>query len=106
MSTALLQSDFQMNRRRGIRLEFILHEDGVCYKTPLEPLVTCTLCAKQHPQLWVAWRKPAGTWGHWVVFRYLGAEHVPDLSVPISVPQPPHGARKLAAAENSQAWHN
>jgi len=105
MSLNLLQSSCQLSRRKGVRLEFVLHVDGVCYQPPLEPLVPCTVCGKAHLQLWVAWRKPAGSWGAWTVFRYLGEKHVPDLSVPIAVPRVPKDATKLSPPENARGWH-
>ena len=105
MSINLLQSDFRMSRRKGVRLEFTLHEDGLCYQAPLDPLVPCHICGKAHEQIWVAWRKPAGAWGHWTVFRYLGEEHVPDLSIPIAVPRPPLGAVKLSPEDSCALWH-
>jgi hypothetical protein len=105
MSLNLLQSTFCMSRKQGVRLEFTLHEEGLCYKPPLEPMVPCCVCAQAHEQLWVAWRKPAGCFGAWTVFRYLGEEHCPDLSVPIAVPLPPKGARKMPGKENSETWH-
>jgi hypothetical protein len=105
MSLNLLQSSFRTSRKRGVRLEFTLHEEGLCYKPALEPLVSCTVCDSAHEQLWVAWRKPAGFWGAWTVFRYLGEEHVPDLTVPIAVPRVPKDATKLAPKENSATWH-
>ena len=105
MSLNLLQSSFSTSRQKGVRLEFTLHEEGLCYKPALEPLVPCTVCGGAHEQLWVAWRKPAGSWGAWTVFRYLGEEHVPDLSVPIAVQSVPKDATKLGPQENAQAWH-
>ena len=105
MSLNLLQSSFSTSRLKGVRLEFTLHEEGLCYKPALEPLVPCTVCGGAHEQLWTAWRKPAGTWGAWTVFRYLGEEHVPDLSVPIAVPRVPKDATKLSPPENARAWH-
>ena len=105
MSLNLLQANLRTSRRKGVRLEFTLHEEGLCYKPPLDPLVPCCICGKAHQQIWVAWRKPAGFWGHWTVFRYLGEEHVPDLSIPIAVPRPPRDAVKLSPRENAAAWH-
>lgn len=105
MSVNLWQSSFRTSRTKGVRLDFTLHEEGLCYKPPLEPLVPCTVCGGAHEQLWVAWRKPAGSWGAWTIFRYLGAAHVPDLSVPIAVPRVPKGATKLTRKENAETWH-
>ena len=104
MSLNLLQSSFRTSRRKGVRLEFYLTQDGVSYGPPTEP-IACQVCGKEHPQLYTAWRKPVGFWGAWTVFRYLGEEHTPDLSIPIAVPTPPKGAVKLSARENAAAWH-
>ncbi len=104
MSTNLLQSSFRMARRKGVRLEFYLTQDGLSHG-PATELVQCRFCVGQHPQLYVAWRKPAGTWGHWTVFRYLGEEHVPDLSIPIPVPSLPRNAVKLSPEDSCALWH-
>jgi hypothetical protein len=106
MSLNLLQSNFRTSRQQGVRLEFTLHAEGICYKPALEPLVPCAICGGAHEQIRVAWRKPAGTWGAWTVFRYLGTKHVPDLSLPITIPRLPKGARKLTQQENSDTWHS
>lgn len=59
-----------------------------------------TTCAK----LYRIFRRPVGMWGCWVVFRYNGAEHVPDLSVPIGVEKLPRGAKPLTNEEAAQYW--
>ena len=41
------------------------------------------------------YRRPAGTLGCWVVFRYNGEEHGPDLSIPISVFKLPRDAERV-----------
>jgi len=71
----------------------------------IDPLVPCHICGGQHPQLYIAWRKPCGAFGAWTVFRYLGEEHVPDLSIPIAVNRVPRGADKLSPRNNSETWH-
>jgi hypothetical protein len=57
-----------------------------------------------NPHLYRFWRKPAGMFGCWVVFRYNGGEHVPDLSVPISLFKMPRDAEKLSDAESVAHW--
>lgn len=83
--------------RRGVGLEFyhVDHEE-----------VACPLCGRSHPQLFIAYRKPRGTWGHWVVFMYNGEEHVPDLSVPIEVDKLPRDAKPVNFYENARSWHS
>jgi len=58
------------------------------------------------PFIWIATRKPCGMLGCWVVFRYNGEEHVPDLSIPIRVERIPRGARKLSQEESLKIWKN
>jgi hypothetical protein len=61
---------------------------------------TVTTCAK----LYRIWRKPVGMWGCWVVFRWNGEEHVPDLSVPIGVDKLPRDAEALTDDEAAKYW--
>lgn len=103
--------------RRGVLLEFYLathykwiNADGKECTGSLTEATEEIECSQhcnwgKHPQLYVAWRRPVATWGHWVVFRYLGEEQVPDLSIPIAVESVPRGARKLTAQENAEHWH-
>lgn len=67
---------------------------------------TCQVCGRKHPRVSVAFRKPVGMFGPWVVFRYNGGEQVPDLSIPIPVFQLPIGARTLSDEESSKIWHS
>ena len=61
---------------------------------------------KKHivPKLYRIWRKPAGMFGCWVVFRINGTEQVPDLSCPIGLPKLPRDAEALTNAEAIEAW--
>lgn len=105
--SSLLQFHGEIGRQ-GVLLEFERYIQDIdkpiseCY---LDPRVPCTICGKDHPQVGVAWRKPCGMLGCWVQFRYLGAIHAPDLSVPICVPEWPKGTRILTPEENSELWH-
>ena len=93
--------------RRGVRLEFILVDSTRDWRmSDVEPRVPCNICQKDHAQIRVAWRKPRGMSGCWVVFRYNGADHAPDLSVPINVEQLPRDAEPLSPEENSRSWHS
>jgi len=113
MSSAL-QFKGKVSPARGFRLEFYLVDEvrgnpddpnSTWIKEVDRELVDCTECDQQHPQLYTAWRVPAGIVGQWVTFRYLGEEHVPDLSIPIPVPRLPRTARRMSNRENSLAWH-
>lgn len=59
---------------------------------------------KTHPVLYRVYRRPVGMLGCWVVFRYNGGEHVPDLSVPISTFRLPRDAERLTDAEALRYW--
>jgi hypothetical protein len=56
------------------------------------------------PRLYRVFRKPAGMFGCWVVFRWNGKEHVPDLSVPIGVEKLPRDATPLSDSEAANYW--
>jgi hypothetical protein len=109
--SALLQFKGKTSREKGVGLMFYLVDEVTPYegatwkKKVTREEVDCTICNKQHPQLYRAWRKPAGRFGCWIVFRYLGDEHVPDLSVPICVQKVPYGGKALSQEENSEYWH-
>ena len=59
---------------------------------------------KTYYRLWRIYRKPAGMWGPWVVFRWLGEKHAPDLSVPISTFRLPRDAKRLTDEECEAYW--
>jgi hypothetical protein len=111
--SSLLQFNGKVSKR-GVELRFYLVDPESVYNYKGEPqlsldeieLIDCPICGKQHPQLYTAWRKPAGMFGCWVVFRYNGEEHVPDLSIPIRVAKVPKGAKKLTPEENATVWHS
>lgn len=107
--SSLLQFGGEIGKK-GVRLEFVKSYIpwGECHQfcKPQEgESVPCSVCNEEHPQLYVAWRKPRGMFGVWVVFQYNGQEQVPDLSIPIDVEKLPRDARPLSLEENSQAWH-
>jgi hypothetical protein len=114
-----LQFGGPITRQRGFGLTFYLvnpvsriigqRADGSTYGYETDEDAECEVCAecgKTHPVLYRAWRKPAGQWGAWTVFRYNGDEHVPDLSVPIRVSTLPRGAVRLSADEAARYWHS
>ena len=109
--------------RKGVRLQFVLVRKGKDWEryngpgshnpTPdstsfTEPAdtYTCATCGRTHARIAVAWRRPVGMWGQWVVFRYNGSEHVPDLSTPIDVFTYPRGSQLLTDEESSRIWHS
>lgn len=59
---------------------------------------------KWFARIWTAPRVPCGIFGPWVVFRYNGEEHVPDLSCPISISKLPRDAKPMGMAECLEAW--
>ena len=61
----------------------------------------CPTCGQDHAKLYGFWRKPLGMWGHWVVFRYNGEKHVPDLSIPLSLEKLPRDAKPISL----EYWH-
>ena len=67
----------------------------------------CQRCGRYHERLFTFARKPAGMLGCWVVFRWHGEEHVPDLSLPIGIPgKPPKGAVPMSDEESTEHWHS
>ena len=90
---------------RGVGLQFVLREKDAAWNAPPLEEVPCPICDRVHERIHVAYRKPCGMFGPWVVFRYNGEKHVPDLSIPISVDRLPAGAEPLSDEENSKAWH-
>jgi len=128
--SSLLQFDGEVDER-GVGLLFYATDNGKCYGKDLEtlpcarcegigeyptpssppgaPSQTNTVCEVCHGRpnqsvLYRAFRKPAGMFGPWVLFRYLGETHAPDLSVPIAVPEIPRGAVRLADSEIRAYW--
>jgi len=106
--SSLLQFNGETSKR-GVGLQFY-HTHGIetdlppIHGNPSEP-VMCAICGKTHPRIHVAWRKPVGMFGPWVVFRYHGKENVPDLSCPIAVHVLPKGARAMTDDESNETWH-
>jgi len=105
--TSLMQFHGETDRHKGVNLIFErpwekLQPGG--YR-PSERFF-CKKCQKEHGVLYTAWRKPAGMFGCWVVFRYNGTEHVPDLSVPIDVEDLPRGAIRMSDENACTYWTN
>lgn len=66
----------------------------------------CSHCHKEHARIHVAYRRPVGMLGQYVLFRYNGEEHAPDLSVPIGVTVLPRDAQPMSAADCERYWHS
>lgn len=102
--SSLLQFNGQVNQQKGIGLMFYLDNKPTIGLYGSE-VYQCQ-CGKSHEQLYRAWRKPREMFGPWVVFQYNGEQHIPDLSVPISVDILPKDAKPLSIAECSAYWHS
>ena len=98
---SLLQFDGRVDER-GVELRFVLEDE---HYNGLEKF-PCATCGGEHERIYTAWRKPCGTMGQWVVFRYLGVENVPDLSIPIGVPRLPRGVTRLSDEECCKIWRS
>lgn len=100
--------------RRGVGLQFVLIKKEHWFVGDLKGLtrdvdverVPCKTCGKDHARLHIAYRKPVGMFGCWVVFRYNGEKQVPDLSVPISIEKLPRDAKPVTDEENEKYWHS
>ncbi len=55
-------------------------------------------------RIWTFARKPKGMFGCWVVFRYNGKDHVPDMSCPQGMFKLPRDARPMTIAETINTW--
>jgi len=65
----------------------------------------CSSCGEIHPRLYSFARKPVGMMGCWVMFRYNGETHVPDLSCPHGLDRIPRGAVQHSFEESEELWH-
>ncbi len=107
---SLLQ--FRGDVQRGkVGLQFVLvrpsvPEDDTPYSMVDVETFICCKCGQEHSRIAVAYRRPVGMLGCWVVFRYLGKENVPNLSIPISVLTYPRGSRVLSNDESAKLWHS
>jgi len=54
--------------------------------------------------LYRIYRRPVGLFGPWVIFRYNGVTHTPDLSIPIAVFKLPRDATRLTEEEADNYW--
>ena len=66
----------------------------------------CSICGREHSNIYIAYRKPLGMFGCWVTFRYNNDIHVPDLSIPISIEKLPRDAVKMSQEDAEKLWHS
>jgi hypothetical protein len=106
--SSLMQFTGKSDRKRGVQLqcykvieeEWQANSDNSDFLKPAEE-EPCLTCGIPHPKLYGFWRKPAGMFGPWVVFRYKGKENVPDLSTAIGMKVLPKDAKPIG----QEYWH-
>lgn len=103
--SSLLQFDGNISSR-GVQLQFYRMQNGKSYGSPSLDMFSCHKCGGEHELIGLAWRKPAGMFGPWVRFRYLGSTHAPDISGPIAVPAWPIGTVVQSPTESMRIWHS
>jgi len=101
--SSLMQFNGRIEKGKVGLLFQLIKKDG--YKIINTDEFQCS-CGKNHPNIYEAFRKPAGMFGCWVVFRYNGQENVPDLSIPIDIEVLPRGAKKLTQELAEKYWHS
>ena len=94
--SSLLQFQGKIANNR-VYLQFVTKDESETY--------LCEQCGRQHQFIYVAPRKPVGMFGCWVLFRYNGEKHAPDLSCPIITDKLPRDAKKMTEEESSKLWH-
>ena len=115
--SSLLQHHGTMSRERGVELLIYRTKDDTRTwggyrlgepKRPgladAEPVYHLGVCRGAVPRLHRIWRKPAGMWGCWVLFRVNGEKHAPDLSTPWGLATLPRDAEALTDAEARAYW--
>ena len=82
----------------------------VTYILPIEArdrlTEVCPRCEKSHEILWVIKRRPAGIFGHFLVFNINGGKVVVDASLPTGVTRLPKDARQLSPEKAAALWHS
>lgn len=108
--SSLLQFSGKISSR-GVHLQALKMPEGYPnnargYMEESEHRYYCPDCHRWHDRIFTFARKPRGMFGCWIVFRWNGEDHVPDLSVPISLDKLPRDARPLSLLESSAIWHS
>jgi hypothetical protein len=80
--------------------------EGTAFCDDAEPVILTKPdgSTKTVPRLYRIYRRPRGMCGCWVIFRYNGADQVPDLSIPIAIHKLPRDATPLTDTEASAYW--
>jgi hypothetical protein len=76
------------------------NQDSTTFTDPVE------VDGNGNPVLWRFFRKPKGMFGQFVVFRYNGEDHVPDLSVPIQLFKLPRDAERVPEEVSNNYWRS
>lgn len=106
--SSLMQFNGKVDRR-GVHLQAYLMakdpEQTWSLGKEVETYV-CPTCGREHSYIYIFIRKPKGMFGPWVVFRWNGEDHVPDLSCPMYLYKIPKDAKRLSEEESSKIWHS
>lgn len=98
--------ELSTDRRCVVLKMYLVSEDKERhFEEPLEHF-HCTKCGKKHEVLYKMSRRPVDMLGCWVRFRYNGALHAPDLSIPLRVTKLPRGAVRVTDEAASVYWHS
>ena len=105
--SSLLQHDGETRGNKVVLKMYLIVEDkeNLYGHRPVETY-PCTACGKTHEVLYKVARRPVDMVGCWVRFRYNGAIHAPDLSIPIRVKKLPLGAERMTADAATAYWHS
>ena len=106
--SSLLQHTGRIDRKKRVELILQLTRKGNNFRTvDVEPVeLPYKGGIRIFPKLYRIWRKPKGMLGNWVIFRYSGEDHLPDLSVTIDVEKLPRDAEPLTEEEMIRYWNS
>ena len=105
--SSLLQHDGETRGNRVVlkMYRILVDKDDLGREQDAETFL-CGRCGSKHAVIYKVARRPVGMWGCWVEFRYNGAVHVPDLSVPIGVEKLPRDAERMGEEAMVKYWHS
>lgn len=96
--SSLMQFEGRMSREKGVGLLcYLVQQDNEFQETEY-------IGETKHPVIYEFFRKPVGMWGAWVVFRYHGDTHAPDLSIPLRLVTLPKGAERVPDQAALRYW--
>ena len=101
--SSLLQFNGNIDRQ-GVHIQCYLNGDKGFLGAA--ETVTDPETGRELPVLYTFARKPAGMLGCWVVFRYLGEKHVPNMSCPLNLDTLPRGAVRMTDDETLETWRS